>query len=63
LAWVMARAAHVTPIPGTRRVDRLEENVRAAAIELSPADIQGIDAAVPPAAVAGARYPTDLMPR
>lgn len=63
LAWIMARAPHIAPIPGTRRLDRLEENVRAAGIGLSPADIDQINAALPAGAVVGARYPTDLMPR
>lgn len=62
LAWVMARAPHVTPIPGTRRLDRLVENIGAAGLSLSPDDIRRIGEALPVEAVAGARYPTSLMP-
>ncbi len=58
LAWVLARGDDVVPIPGTRRIDRLEENVGAVAITLSPDDIAAIEAAVPAAEVVGDRYGT-----
>jgi aryl-alcohol dehydrogenase-like predicted oxidoreductase len=70
LAWLLARASHVVPIPGTRSIAHLEENVRAAAISL-PADLlAAVDALLPAGALAGARYPaaaqaqidTELLP-
>lgn len=57
LAWVQHRGADVVPIPGTKRIKYLEENVAAAALELSEADLAAIEAAVPASAVAGDRYP------
>ncbi|HEX6345052.1 aldo/keto reductase [Umezawaea sp.] len=59
LAWVQHRGATVVPIPGTKRRKYLEENVAAAAVELSAADLAAIDAAVP--AVAGDRYTADML--
>ncbi|HMG29356.1 MAG TPA: aldo/keto reductase, partial [Jiangellaceae bacterium] len=57
LAWVLARGADVVPIPGTKRVKCLEENVAATAVKLDPNDLAAIEAAVPRGAVAGQRYP------
>ncbi len=57
LAWVLARGADVVPIPGTKRVKYLEENVAATAVKLDPNDLAAIEAAVPRGAVAGQRYP------
>ncbi|GAB2745902.1 aldo/keto reductase [Nocardioides pakistanensis] len=57
LAWVLAQGADVVPIPGTKRVSYLEENVAAAAVGLSVADLARLDEAVPRDAVAGQRYP------
>ncbi|MGN6783219.1 MAG: aldo/keto reductase [Marmoricola sp.] len=60
LAWVLAqgprRGLGVAPIPGTKRVTYLEENVAAAGVELSDADLEALEAAVPAGAVAGQRY-------
>ncbi len=56
LAWVQHRGADVVPIPGTKRIKYLEENVAAAALELSADDLAAIEAAVPASAVAGERY-------
>ena len=56
IAWVLHQGRDFVPIPGTRRLDRLEENLAAAEIVLSPADLAAIEAAVPPAEVAGGRY-------
>lgn len=56
LAWVLAQGDDVVPIPGTKRVRYLEENVRAAAVELDADDLAALDRAVPRDAVAGARY-------
>ena len=57
LAWVLAQGDDVAPIPGTKRVRYLEENVGALAIELSDDDLAAIERAVPRDAVAGERYP------
>lgn len=56
IAWVLHQGPDIVPIPGTRRLDRLEENVAAAEIVLDEADIAAIEAAFPKDAVAGARY-------
>jgi aryl-alcohol dehydrogenase-like predicted oxidoreductase len=57
LAWVMARGEDVVPIPGTKRRVYLEENLAAADLPLSPAEVARLDAAVPHGATAGERYP------
>ena len=56
LAWLLAQGEDIVPIPGTTRLSRLEENLGAADIVLSAADLAAIAAAVPEAEVAGARY-------
>ncbi|WP_248582956.1 aldo/keto reductase [Nocardioides sp. InS609-2] len=56
LAWVLAQGDDVVPIPGTKRVKYLEENVAAADVTLTADDLAALDAAVPRDAVAGARY-------
>jgi aryl-alcohol dehydrogenase-like predicted oxidoreductase len=56
LAWVLAQGDDVVPIPGTKRVAYLEENVAAAGVELTANDLSALDAAVPKGSVAGARY-------
>jgi len=61
LAWLLAQGPDVLPIPGTKRKDRLEENLGAAAVTLSPADVARISAAVPAGAAAGTRYPAPQM--
>src|SRR3712207_8000592 len=48
LAWVLAQGDDVVPIPGTKRRPYLEENVGAAAVELSPEDLARLDAIAPP---------------
>jgi aryl-alcohol dehydrogenase-like predicted oxidoreductase len=57
LAWVMAKGKDVVPIPGTKRRSYLEENVAAAAVALSAADVAELDQAIPPDMTAGTRYP------
>ena len=57
LAWVLNRQPHVIPIPGTRRIARLDENLAAAHIMLSPARMDAIEAVFAPGATQGARYP------
>jgi aryl-alcohol dehydrogenase-like predicted oxidoreductase len=61
LAWVLARGGDVVPIPGTRHRNRLEENVAAASVILSAADLARIDEAAPPGAASGTRYPESGM--
>ena len=56
LAWVLAKGDDIAPIPGTKRVKYLEENVGAAAVALSADDLAALEAAVPKGAVAGDRY-------
>jgi aryl-alcohol dehydrogenase-like predicted oxidoreductase len=56
LAWVLAQGDDVVPIPGTKRVKYLEENVGAASVTLSDDDLTALERAVPRDAVAGARY-------
>ena len=57
LAWVLARGRDIVPIPGTKRRSYLEENAAAAAIELSPADVERLERAFPVGVAAGDRYP------
>ncbi|MFG1477084.1 aldo/keto reductase [Xanthobacter sp. V4C-4] len=61
LAWLLGKHAHVIPIPGTRRVAYLKENIAAAAIHLTAADIASLDALFPPDAAAGTRYAAPAM--
>lgn len=55
LAWLLAQHPWIVPIPGTRKLHRLEENLGAAAIRLTPADIHEINAATSNIEVHGAR--------
>ena len=57
LAWVLAQGPDVVPIPGTKRIAYLDENLGAAAVSLTDADLAELDAAVPVGAAAGERYP------
>jgi len=59
LAWVLSRWEHIVPIPGTKRVAYLEENLGAADVQLSEADARAIAQAIP--AAAGDRYPEAVM--
>jgi aryl-alcohol dehydrogenase-like predicted oxidoreductase len=61
LAWLLARGRDIVPIPGTKRLDRLEENVGALRVRLDAADIERIDQAMPTGAGAGTRYPEAQM--
>ena len=56
LAWLLARRPSLVPIPGTRRLERLEENIGATRVDLSSADIASLDEAATRLGVAGARY-------
>lgn len=57
LAWAMAKGDDIIPIPGTKKIERLEENAGAVKLSLSADDIAAIERAVPPEAVTGDRYP------
>ncbi len=61
IAWLLARKPWIVPIPGTTKLHRLEENVGAAAVNLTPDDIGNIDSAVSGITVQGARYPEHLQ--
>ncbi len=61
LAWLLARKPWIVPIPGTTRLARLEENIGATLLELTPQDLQGIDTAAADITVTGARYPASLQ--
>jgi len=60
LAWLLAQKPWIVPIPGTTKLHRLEENLGAAAVELTPDDLGDIDAAASRITVQGARYPEKL---
>jgi aryl-alcohol dehydrogenase-like predicted oxidoreductase len=60
LAWLLAQKPWIVPIPGTTKPHRLEENIGAAAIELSADDLREIDSAASNIKVEGARYPEKL---
>jgi len=60
LAWLLAQKPWIVPIPGTTKLTRLEENLGAAAIELTPEDLRNIDEAASKISVVGARYPEHL---
>ena len=61
LAWLLARKPWIVPIPGTTKLARLEENIGAASLELTPQDIRDIDDAASKVAVQGERYPEQLQ--
>lgn len=60
LAWLLAQKPWIVPIPGTTKLTRLEENIGAAAIELTPGDLREIDSAASRITVHGARYPEHI---
>lgn len=60
LAWLLAQKPWIVPIPGTRRLERLDENIGAVTVELTPDDLREIETAVAKITVQGARYPEDL---
>jgi aryl-alcohol dehydrogenase-like predicted oxidoreductase len=61
LAWVLAQGDFIVPIPGTKRRSYLEENVAAASLVLSPADLRRLDEVAPRGVAAGLRYPEAAM--
>jgi aryl-alcohol dehydrogenase-like predicted oxidoreductase len=60
LAWLLAQKPWIVPIPGTTKLNRLEENIGAVALELTPDDLREIDSAASKIKVEGARYPERL---
>lgn len=63
LAWVLAQKPWIVPIPGTTKIHRLEENVKAVNLTLSTQDLQEIERAFSGIKIQGARYPQDLLAR
>jgi pyridoxine 4-dehydrogenase len=63
LAWLLAQKPWIVPIPGTTKLHRLEENIGAAAVELTTGDLAEIESAVSGIEVQGARYPAQLASR
>ncbi len=61
LAWVLAQKPWIVPIPGTRKLERLEENLGAASVELTDADLREIDDAASKITVQGARLPEAVL--
>lgn len=61
LAWVLAQGEHIFPIPGTKRIKYLEENIGAINIKLSNEELEEIDTIAPKNAAAGMRYPESFM--
>jgi aryl-alcohol dehydrogenase-like predicted oxidoreductase len=61
LAWLLAQKPWIVPIPGTTKLARLEENIGAMAVELTPDDLREIEDAASKIPVQGARYPEALM--
>ena len=61
LAWLLAQKPWIVPIPGTTKLHRLEENLGAAAVELSKDDLREIEGALSGIEVHGARYPAHLQ--
>ncbi len=63
LGWLLAQKPWIAPIPGTTKLNRLEENLAAADLRLTPDDLRAIDSAASKMAIQGARYPEHLEKR
>jgi aryl-alcohol dehydrogenase-like predicted oxidoreductase len=63
LAWMLAQGKDVVPIPGTKRKERIDENLAALNLKLSAEEVRKISEAAPPGAGAGTRYPAETMKR
>ena len=61
LAWVLAQGDFIFPIPGTKRIKYLDENIGALNVQLSSNELAEIDAIAPHGAAAGTRYPENMM--
>ena len=60
LAWLLAQRPYIVPIPGTTKASRLDENLAAINLQLTPEDLQNIEAAVEKISIEGARYPAEF---
>jgi aryl-alcohol dehydrogenase-like predicted oxidoreductase len=60
LAWLLAQKPWIVPIPGTKKLERLEENIGAVAVKLTPDDLREIESAASKITIRGARYPKAL---
>jgi aryl-alcohol dehydrogenase-like predicted oxidoreductase len=63
LAWLLAQKPWIVPIPGTTKLHRLDENIGAVDVELTPEDLRDIESAAAKIAIQGARYPEALEKR
>ncbi|MDD4887987.1 MAG: aldo/keto reductase, partial [Thiomonas sp.] len=63
IAWLLAQKPWIVPIPGTTKLHRLEENIGAASVELTAADLSAIEQALQGIAIVGERYPAHLQQR
>jgi aryl-alcohol dehydrogenase-like predicted oxidoreductase len=61
IAWVLAKGGPMIPIPGAKSLVHLEDNLKALEIDLTEAEVRDLDAAFPPGAAAGGRYPAALL--
>jgi len=61
LAWLLAQKPWIVPIPGTRTLERLEENIGAASVNLDDADLHEIDDAASKITIQGARLPEEVL--
>jgi aryl-alcohol dehydrogenase-like predicted oxidoreductase len=61
LAWLLARKPWIVPIPGTTKLNRMEENIKAVEVELTPEDLRAIDESASKITIQGARYPETHM--
>jgi aryl-alcohol dehydrogenase-like predicted oxidoreductase len=61
LAWLLAQGPDIVPIPGTKRRERLDDNLGALSVKLTAAEVARISAVAPPGAAAGQRYPEANM--
>ena len=62
LAWLLAKAPHVVPIPGTTRIDHMRENLGALTVELSAHTVQQLDGLINTQTVSGPRYNAAILP-
>jgi aryl-alcohol dehydrogenase-like predicted oxidoreductase len=60
LAWLLAQKPWIVPIPGSRKLERLDENIGALAVKLTADDLQEIESALSKITVQGDRYPKDI---
>jgi aryl-alcohol dehydrogenase-like predicted oxidoreductase len=63
IAWVLAQGDHIFPIPGTKRIKYLEENVASLKVQLTAGELSAIDAIFPQGVASGPRYPENMMGR